>query len=447
MRNLHLSHSILIAFALVVTACGAEPTDEPQGNTPNLFGDAQANDAQVDGGRAQDANLADTGAQPDVVTNDAGVADTTPIPDTTAQADTGAASDTGAQADTGGQADAGNQGDTSGGSDASQGGKGAKEFNQGFIGGACAVDGQCSYTGGFCATSQEGFPNGMCSSPCTKFCPDQTGMATTFCVTSAEVGVSNPPGMCTVRCDFGKSPTGCRPGYSCVKMKRYNDPGTTMMACVPGDSGAGSKLSTCQEKLLARGVGFSTLPNPKATPKGGSSALCQITDFLSVDPTIAGVAFRASSTKGSKLKLKVKCEFAHALVDMAEEFKAQGVKEVIHWGTYNCRYIGGTKTLSEHGFANAIDIAGFKMNDGSYHSVLKGWEKGVSSPKTPGGKVLKWFADTMYKKHIFNIILTPEYNAAHADHFHVDLTPGSWFKQSFDAFGAAHAGCDHPQSE
>jgi hypothetical protein len=28
---------------------------------------------------------------------------------------------------------------------------------------------------------------------------------------------------------------------------------------------------------------------------------------------------------------------------------------------------------------------------------------------------------------IFNIILTPNYNAAHRDHFHVDLTPNAHF--------------------
>ena len=35
------------------------------------------------------------------------------------------------------------------------------------------------------------------------------------------------------------------------------------------------------------------------------------------------------------------------------------------------------------------------------------------------------FTLTIMIKWIFNVILTPEYNAAHADHFHVDLTPGA----------------------
>ena len=40
------------------------------------------------------------------------------------------------------------------------------------------------------------------------------------------------------------------------------------------------------------------------------------------------------------------------------------------------------------------------------------------------GQWLKALADARYAMDIFNIILTPNYNAAHYNHFHVDLTPG-----------------------
>ena len=33
----------------------------------------------------------------------------------------------------------------------------------------------------------------------------------------------------------------------------------------------------------------------------------------------------------------------------------------------------------------------------------------------------------MYENRIFNIVLTPNYNSAHDNHFHVDLTEGSNF--------------------
>jgi len=42
----------------------------------------------------------------------------------------------------------------------------------------------------------------------------------------------------------------------------------------------------------------------------------------------------------------------------------------------------------------------------------------------------------MFSDDIFNIILTPEYNAAHRNHYHVDLTPGA------DFIGSGVAGVD-----
>ena len=438
--------------------------------------------AAVDGGPiAADTGAPDTGAAGasdaeaiDVVGGDAGAADTA-LPDTggadaeamdTAAMDT-AAMDTAAMdtaaVDTGandiGVLDSGTtdtaSGDTATGDTSSPDGgttdggstTTAKEFNGGFVGGACTTDSQCAYAGGQCLKDSAGFPNGMCTQSCTKFCPDKAGMATTFCISAKDVSVSTPPGLCTARCDYSKSPTGCRPGYKCAKLQRYGDPATSMFACIPGLSTGGGGLTDCQQKLLARGVGFSPQPNPWGVPTGGTAKVCDIPDLLSVNPDMYGVGFRASSQTGSKLKMKMNCQFAHSVADMAELLAKKGIVEVVHYGTYNCRYISGTKTLSEHAFANALDVAGLKDKDGNYHSVLNDWEKGVKTPKTASGTLLKWFADTMYAKHVFNIILTPEYNAAHANHFHVDDTPGSWFMQGFTSIWQTNPGCSLPHDE
>ncbi len=86
-------------------------------------------------------------------------------------------------------------------------------------------------------------------------------------------------------------------------------------------------------------------------------------------------------------------------------------------------------TLSEHGLANAIDIAGFRNADGSIYTVIDDWELNTSFPVTVPGSFLKWFVETVFENWIYNIILTPDYNAAHHDHFHCDLTPGAHFLQ------------------
>ncbi|MCO4764245.1 MAG: extensin family protein [Myxococcales bacterium] len=451
-----LTHIAVLGAASLLAACGSDAPSGPvsafqagtdadgSSFTADVGGDGSSGalDVGLDGGTGSpDTGVADSGVA-DSGVSDTGIADSG-APDT-AIADSGSA-DTG-PADTGttdtGTADTGTT--DAGTTDA---GNGAKEFNGGFIGGACTSNSQCAYTGGSCLKDGAGFPKGMCSKSCTKFCPDQTGMSTTFCIESKTVKVSTPPGLCAVRCDYGKSPTGCRPGYKCVKLPRYGDPGTTKFACIPGTPTSGPAKTDCQKKLLARGVTFTAVPNPMGVPKGGTKKVCDIPDLLSVNPGMYGVGFRASSQTGTMVKMQMNCTFAHSVADMAQELAAKGVTEVVHYGTYNCRYISGTKSLSQHGYANALDVAGLKTKDGAYHSVLKDWEKGAKNPKTTSGKLLRWFADHMYAKHVFNIILTPEYNAAHANHFHVDNTPGSWYMQGFASMWIDHPGCSQPHAE
>jgi hypothetical protein len=42
-------------------------------------------------------------------------------------------------------------------------------------------------------------------------------------------------------------------------------------------------------------------------------------------------------------------------------------------------------------------------------------------------RVLHEVACAMWTEEIFQIVLTPDYNDAHRNHFHVDLTAGSMF--------------------
>ena len=121
------------------------------------------------------------------------------------------------------------------------------------------------------------------------------------------------------------------------------------------------------------------------------------------------------------------CTAAGAFSDSADDLFPLGVDEVEHFGTYNCRTIAGSTSLSEHGAANAIDLAAFWFADGSSASVYDDWEDGVEAPVTPEGQFLYDAAHRWYDNWLWNVILTPEYNGDHDDHFHVDMTDGSHF--------------------
>jgi hypothetical protein len=95
----------------------------------------------------------------------------------------------------------------------------------------------------------------------------------------------------------------------------------------------------------------------------------------------------------------------------------QKVEAVVHLGTYACRNIrgdpGSDTERSEHASANAIDISGFVLADGSRVQIKGDW-----GSDTPKGRFL---ADVHQGAcRYFRVVLGPTYNSAHHDHFHLD---------------------------
>lgn len=66
------------------------------------------------------------------------------------------------------------------------------------------------------------------------------------------------------------------------------------------------------------------------------------------------------------------------------------------------------------------------------YALIDPWEHDTDEPQTPGGIFLYEATHRWYDQYIWSIILTPNYNAAHDNHFHVDLTPGSHYIGWFD---------------
>ncbi len=106
---------------------------------------------------------------------------------------------------------------------------------------------------------------------------------------------------------------------------------------------------------------------------------------------------------------------------LARKHFEQPLKTVHHYGTYACREQRGnsSRQWSEHAFANAFDVAAFELADGQRISVLDHWSQGSRKQK----RFLRGVRDQAC--NIFRVTLSPDYNAAHKDHFHVDMGPTS----------------------
>ena len=290
----------------------------------------------------------------------------------------------------------------------------------GFIGSPCSADEDCPYDGGVCLT--DGFPLGMCSASCDSYCPDEDGHPVTFCVDStAHDGFPSEGGWCVSRCDFSVySGMGCRDDYGCTIESRHQEEWTETYSCIPGDE---SDLTSCHFELADRGVFFEPTVRAVDHPDGHPDLDCEVEEPVWVLSPVYGVELEYYDGTPTPRSL-ASCEMAHSIADTVLDVEPFGVAAVRHIGTYNCRVIGGTTSLSRHGYGDAIDIYGFRFEDGRVWTLVDDWEHGTDSPESDAAAFLYDAAHRWYDDWIWNIILTPNYNSAHDNHFHVDLSPG-----------------------
>ncbi len=138
---------------------------------------------------------------------------------------------------------------------------------------------------------------------------------------------------------------------------------------------------------------------------------CPIYDSVRVSST--GVELSRPALMSCDLALKIE-KFTREVVEpQAQARFHQRVTEIIHFGTYSCRGRPGGE-WSEHAKGDAIDVAGFRLADGTVISVKQDW-----NPPGPKRDFLRAVAKGACG--LFSMVLTPKTNSDHANHFHLDI--------------------------
>ncbi|MEP7348583.1 MAG: extensin family protein [Sphingorhabdus sp.] len=174
------------------------------------------------------------------------------------------------------------------------------------------------------------------------------------------------------------------------------------------DSFKSADSRICLSNLKSAAVRFSALPNQNFS--GG----CHIID------TIKLLDFGTSATNLGAMTCPLAANFAawakHAVRPAARQFLGSEVIRIETFGTYSCRNVNGGRSgkLSQHSFGNAVDVSAFILKDGRRVSVLDGW-RGTQSEQA----FLRRLHQSACKR--FGTVLGPNYNTAHANHFHFDM--------------------------
>ncbi|AZE65593.1 Uncharacterized conserved protein [Pseudomonas synxantha] len=168
----------------------------------------------------------------------------------------------------------------------------------------------------------------------------------------------------------------------------------------------------CDQVLQTSGLRVSRQADTAA------DAACPLRNILRVQG--ADVVLSSSFLASCPLAVAFALFERHSLQPAAQAIFGQRVSRVEHLGSFACRnvYNRAEGRLSQHASANALDIAGFRLADGRSISVLKDWPGEGDS-----ARFLRQVRDGACDD--FNVVLSPDYNAAHRNHFHLDM--GRWW--------------------
>lgn len=172
----------------------------------------------------------------------------------------------------------------------------------------------------------------------------------------------------------------------------------------------------CGALLREGGVSFEALP-------GVGEGACRAPDRVRLaDDAERSIALRPT---GAAPSCAVAASFVlwmrDSVTPAARRHFGQAVTRVEHLGSYNCRPIAGGGNWSEHATANALDISAFVLADGTRISLIDDWN-GAPARAAFLREVRDGACD------LYATVLSPDYNRAHADHFHFDMADraGSW---------------------
>lgn len=191
------------------------------------------------------------------------------------------------------------------------------------------------------------------------------------------------------------------------------DPRTPLDVRAPPDWLSGWRLwrlrhdpELCAQALASSQLDYVTQPDSRL----GTD--CPLRNVVRV--RAGEVRFNSSFLASCPLAVSYALFERHGLQPLARKHFGQAVSRIEHFGSFACRTIGGSRRWSRHASANALDIGAFRLADGRSISLSGHW-RGEGEE----ARFLRAVRDAACEH--FQGVLGPDYNAAHRDHFHLEV--------------------------
>lgn len=185
-------------------------------------------------------------------------------------------------------------------------------------------------------------------------------------------------------------------------------------------------LDGCAERLERAQVTFlpATLPlrKQKAAARQGRTEVvaCGAEQVVTYLAGPGKIKYNGAPTLTCRMALAL-ARFEELAQDQARRHLGQRITAFKHLGTYSCRKMVRFDFVSEHSYANAIDIAEMVLDSGQRISVQQHFGRTGEAPRTREAEFLRSLARRAFDERLFSTVLTPYWDNLHRDHFHLDL--------------------------
>jgi hypothetical protein len=175
----------------------------------------------------------------------------------------------------------------------------------------------------------------------------------------------------------------------------------------------------CEAKLEAAGIEFKASRIPLHKTRGG--IYCGAEQIVRYRKGPGAIRWGGSPQVTCPVALGL-ARLEAIVQEEAEREFGRKVARIQHMGTYNCREMANYPGwVSEHSYANAIDIKHFELVGGKKIPVLGVYPRNGAEPKNASARFLKAVARRLYDERVFSVVLTPSFDSAHRNHFHLDM--------------------------
>jgi hypothetical protein len=178
-----------------------------------------------------------------------------------------------------------------------------------------------------------------------------------------------------------------------------------------------ASIPDCADRLTRAGIDFAPAELP-VRRRGGAE--CGAHEAVVYRGPKGGVRWSSAPLVSCGMALALG-RFETVLAEVSETELGSRVVRIEQGGTYNCRKMARFDLVSEHSYANAIDVRSFRLADGRTVSVERHFGRPGTEPRTKEGRFLHALAHRLYDDGVFSVVLTEYFDRLHRDHFHFDL--------------------------